>query len=781
MEININTVSCFIVIGSLILLANVTTAKENLICPGRISNSEKNIGWRYSDSDYFGGPKLDKVVGEKGEESYAAVLYPSMKNSRFIFIPGSFGPPQKLSNNMRIKVVYKFSDGQNDSLFMRLVYRREKTGRNELSEIRRIIPERQINGWCLAKVPISEFSIKNSGNLERVHVFSEYLDGTSKDRKLYVSEISIVKTDEDSKMPSNIGSMKHKPFIKTENNVRKRYCAIFPKPFWYTDKKTFYAPQVYKNLYNDGFNVIGVPGTMPTADPKTLPKRVERFIATGMEAAKYPGMMVYPKITMCWSYPDEAENRYSRMTWFNGFQQELVCPVDDLYWQERIIPLLMEYVKASEKVPVFAIMFDWEIYAKNKFRGVYGVCYCDKCWNHFKEITGISLPGLEFEKRNDFLIKKNLRRRYCEVFYEHLKRHGKELRAKTDELNPKLSFWFIPAMGGAFLTNLGRELATKEAPIVVSNESTYGKPSLAISDDDGLITNLKVCRDDLANLTEEGFPFRYLAAIMGSQHPDYHGRQAIEMGKLCDGIWVWELPKVASYQYGRDRLMSVLKIANKEIREGKFRVPEEWLNVKSNSNASIPTDKYGVALSGIKLNELKLPEDAFPLKLEMLTEDSLKNIRLIILQNFNAALPPNSPTVKLLREYVNNGGRLFLTHDTGFFMASPFPEIVNKFLVPKEKGDPRHILDTNMTITENSNITSEYKGESFQTSFNDHLVFKAGKKGMVLLRDRYGYSVVVAGVYGKGKVVFSGCYYRELLPGSLETKFTQTLVDWLLK
>lgn len=54
--------------------------------------------------------------------------------------------------------------------------------------------------------------------------------------------------------------------------------------------------------------------------------------------------------------------------------------------------------------------------------------------------------------------------------------------------------------------------------------------------------------------------------------------------------------------------------------------------------------------------------------------------------------------MQFLRTSVEQGGRLLLAHDTAYFMASPFPDVVRGPLIPPEKGDARHILDLGVHI-----------------------------------------------------------------------------------
>lgn len=768
-------------ICGLIALCGLSTAISfgKAICYGTVNDKGQCPGWRYMDSDFFGNPKTENVKGPDGKNIKAAILVPALKNPRFFIMTSYFGPEPEVTADTGLRVIAKTEGAGGELPIMAQVsFAAEGFKRGKVSKVIKLPSGKELgNGWRMIKVPVSAFDVKAGTPIKRAHIFIQTEPGTPDSAKVFVKEISIISEPGLTYTPEQ-SQAKAEP--ETVVSKKTRYCSIFPKPYWYTDEKTFYAPEVYKMLYDDGFNVIGVPGTSPTFGKiSDLPERVTRYIATAKTAAEYPGMMTYPKMTMCWQYPDDVNGRYSKVVWFNGYEANLTCPVDDAFWDERIIPYCLAYAEASKSTRTFAIMLDWEIYIKNKFRNVYGLCYCDKCWNRFLKESGVKAPELAFKDRNPWLIKNDLRLKYSQIYYKHLRELGGKLRSETDKINPKLSYWFIPTVAGGFLTELGRSLATKQAPLVVSDEDTYGKPSLALSNDEGVKSVVALVKKDLDYLKKTGIPFIYLAAIMADQDPVFHGRQAIEMAKFCDGIWIWELGKVDHYKHGRRNVMDIMKQANEAIRSGSFKIPASWMQQGKSEKVSIPAGKKGVGLSGIRSETLKMPESAYLYDVKELSGDNLKDTSLVILQNFNAHLEFDSPVVQMLREYVKNGGNLFLTHDTGFFMDSPFPEIVKGHIIPKEKGDPRHILDTKIIISNPCSPAPSFAGKEFECSFNDHLVFEAGPQGSVLARDKYNYPVIISGRFGKGKVIFSGCYYHKVEKNSIESEFTAALLDWL--
>ena len=111
-------------------------------------------------------------------------------------------------------------------------------------------------------------------------------------------------------------------------------------------------------------------------------------------------------------------------------------------------------------------------------------------------------------------------------------------------------------------------------------------------------------------------------------------------------------------------------------------------------------------------------------------------------------------SIPQLRDYVNNGGAVMLTHDTVGYrkFKAAFPEI--------GKG-VKAGFDANAVIVANHEITSDMKtGDSFKHAYCDHIILEKGPQGTVVCADTNGQSVMVAGSFGKGKVILNG-----MIPG----------------
>ena len=106
--------------------------------------------------------------------------------------------------------------------------------------------------------------------------------------------------------------------------------------------------------------------------------------------------------------------------------------------------------------------------------------------------------------------------------------------------------------------------------------------------------------------------------------------------------------------------------------------------------------------------------------------------------------------VKLIREWVNDGGRVLLLHDAvGHRGHKPlFPEI------GKGETHPR-FFDAKVAL-EHPVTAGFLAGDKVRHAYLDHIVVKPGPDGKVLLKNPAGDPVVVVGAFGKGRVVLNG-------------------------
>lgn len=175
------------------------------------------------------------------------------------------------------------------------------------------------------------------------------------------------------------------------------------------------------------------------------------------------------------------------------------------------------------------------------------------------------------------------------------------------------------------------------------------------------------------------------------------------------------------------------------------------------------------------LNSFSLPR---------LDEGALAKSDVVVISKCAANIYFKTAT-KMLRKWVEDGGRLLLCFDAVGYRAHPpvFPEFGQGFTNPK--GDI-------MTVAaEHAVTTGLATGETFVHGYADHVQMTPGKQGMTLVVDAEGKPVVIAGPIGKGRVVLNGMIAgyasvkrgdfagRDQEPEGGELKILLNAVKWL--
>ncbi len=157
-----------------------------------------------------------------------------------------------------------------------------------------------------------------------------------------------------------------------------------------------------------------------------------------------------------------------------------------------------------------------------------------------------------------------------------------------------------------------------------------------------------------------------------------------------------------------------------------------------------------------------------------LSPEYLANFNAVILQNYNVPQKFDSPFVKTLRSYVEKGGGVMLAHDTAWFMDSPFPEIATRGYPKHNVEAERHVVDSELKVArEHPALAGLALGTQFPTEFRDHMIFKPGPQGTVVIENTFGDPVYVLGEVGQGRVAFVGPYmgYKKALSGAEKQAF----------
>ena len=590
----------------------------------------------------------------------------------------------------------------------------------------------------------------------------------------------------------------------TRTRAGPKFASLFPK----SHRKGICDQATMNSFRQLGFNTIwirnGNPLNTKWLDSEKFKNKYfpayGRAGQAGLKVITYDQManVLLPEPDGDWGGPDDTFDfnpfrDCSAIVYYNGKTHRFPCPVDDDYWQNGILPWYTKLAELSKDTPLAGFGLDFEVYL-SKHLNTFAYCFCNKCIDRFRTNTDSNVPDMPAAERYPWLRDNELLGSYRRSWDDVLLTHCRALRAAVDSVNPDLYFWIIPWDDIPFLAVWAKGVTSDRAPVVLTTEGTYGQAARRLGDDDlGIRANVNYAVAEMASLKSAAFPHRYVPATAGFWGSgEFQGRSATAMSRITDGYWHFENAyKKRKPGWQRDDYYSAYAHANVEILFGTYNqvllggIRPTRLFAGADV-APVPAEKIGVVLSGgAKLAPLvaKLFPDSLVVNSGGIkfSKELSRNVRLVVLQNYNVSLKRDSIVGEELRAFVEQGGRLFLTHDTGWYLESPFPEIVKEAFAAPERLDGRHIYDFELTIEGGHPVSAGLEGKRFDSSFHDHITFHEGPQGAVIVRDRYGYSVMVAGRIGAGRVAFSGCHYGAGGPLTpLEEKTVAGVLDWLM-
>ena len=471
---------------------------------------------------------------------------------------------------------------------------------------------------------------------------------------------------------------------------------------------------------------------------------------------------------MAWMRGSLATKTGTKMTWANGGVQDIYSPNADELW-DWMTKLILGHASLSTQIPsIVGSFLDFENYAKGTRGGnCYGLSYDAKILGEFAKAKGVKIPDLEPARRHDWLLEHGHFEAFSEFQIQAWRARCRRLREKIDAINPRFQLIIYPAPGTMFMTEACYpEWATKEAPLILADACTYGRPGWVLHD-----MALKLNRSKQAKRmrvpVKAGIPHLYMGGIdpcVRGADPEFCGKNAVMLSHLTDGYWIFYEGPV--YDKDHPAYFKWFTWANRAIAERRLRAwkePRVEPDGMGTANVVRKTNKPQIALHSMKKHMHQQVAEQGTFEVHEFKSPSLsylKQLDVVVLQNFNLDLKASHPIVKALRRYVEEGGGLFLVHDTAWFMASPFPEVARRGY-PKHKVEAvRHVLDRTLKVAAAHPALGKVKpGTEFTTEFTDHMIFKPGNKGTVFVRNAFGEPVYVAAEIGKGRVVFAGSYY----------------------
>ena len=540
------------------------------------------------------------------------------------------------------------------------------------------------------------------------------------------------------------------------------------------DNKWVMTEDHVREIKDAGFNVVSprIGGTDPARVRKVaaMAQRHGIFYVAWMRGSRGT------KTGLKYVYPD-------------GHDCDEYSPNSDELWQwwERTI---LEHARISKEIPAMVGSFlDFENYARGRAGNCYGLSYDAKIMNEFAEDEKIALPDLLPAERAPWLKKNGLSQRFETFQIAGWRRRARRLRQAIDKINPRYLLLVYPAPGTLFITEaVYPEWGTVQAPLILCDACTYGRPTQFMSEREALDANRNALAHNLRIPRKRRIPFAYLGGIdpvCAGADPEFCGKNASAISQVSDGYWVfYEGPE---YRKEHPDYFRWFKKANIEIAEDRFDLWKQPRSAPENlgeTKVVCKTDKIQIAVyNGRKLLQSDIEStgkyEIHPLR--GMSLEYLKHFDAVILQNFNVALPVTHPISVNLRQYVEQGGGVLFGHDTAWFMDSIFPEIARRANPKHNVEAERHVVDNQLVIAAaHPGIHGLRPGQAFTTEFRDHMIFRPGPRGIVLVRNRFNDPVYVVGEIGKGHVVYAGCYYgySKHLKGT-ERQLVLDLVAWL--
>jgi hypothetical protein len=495
---------------------------------------------------------------------------------------------------------------------------------------------------------------------------------------------------------------------------------------------------------------------------------------------------------MTWMRGTMIAKGNDKMVWSDGTEQELASPNSDELW-DWMTDQITSYAKISVECPaLIGVFLDYENYSPEARGNGYDLSYDDKIMGEFSQATKVEIPDLPFAERAQWLRDHKLYDKFQAFQIKHWRARCRKLREAVDAINPTFQFCVYPAPGTLHMTEAAFvEWGTKAAPVIWADPSIYGRPAGLVPHQQALETNRTLLQYNMKVARSKHVPFMYaggLDPVVRGADPEFTGRNAAMSACVTDGYWVfYEGP---TYETTHSEYFRWFSRANRAIDKGNQcrwafqprQTPDPSDAAAFKKQTTLP--QVGVFDNRDIMRNMIAADPRFEVHdLMGLSPEYLANFSTIILQNYNVPQDFDTPFVKTLRAYVEQGGGVMLAHDTAWFMDSPFPDIATRAIPKHNVEAERHVVDTELKVVrEHPALDGLAMDTQFPTEFRDHMIFKAGPNGMTVIANTFGDPVYVLGELGQGRVAFVGPYmgYKQALSGAEKQAF-MGVVAWLAR
>ncbi|MFW5867772.1 MAG: hypothetical protein ACOCX2_08155, partial [Armatimonadota bacterium] len=444
------------------------------------------------------------------------------------------------------------------------------------------------------------------------------------------------------------------------------------------------------------------------------------------------------------SLDDEAADG-KRMVWASGLESSLWSPNSDEFW-EWTNDLVLEYARISAEMPtLFGVFLDYENYAEGP--NCYELSYDDIIMNAFADEKGISLPDLPFDERKDWLTDQGLHDEFEAFQVAHWRERTRTLREAVDEIDPEFMFMIYPAPGTDFMIEACYpEWATEQAPLILADASTYGRASI-LPHQQALKANREKLLERQRFAMEQGDNLLFTGGIdpvVKGADPEFSGRNAAMIMQVTDGYWIfYEGPE---YDGTHPDYFNWFELAHEAAESENWAWAWEKRETPDTFGLDELTiehpDRKQMIVYGAKTPFMEMLEANEEYEVHDMAGASIDYFSMadvVVLQNFNESFKRNSPFVRMLQQYVEQGGGLMLAHDTAWFMASPYPDMATRGYPTQNVEAERHVVWTDLIVEDlpHPALRGVEKGAQFETEFYDHMIFEPGDMGTVLVRNEF--------------------------------------------
>lgn len=259
-----------------------------------------------------------------------------------------------------------------------------------------------------------------------------------------------------------------------------------------------------------------------------------------------------------------------------GLEHPICSPNSDELWDwisERI--LSMAKISKDEN-SLIGVFLDFENYSfekqPDKRTGhAYPLSYDDLILKEFSKQYQVKIPKLKKTKRYVWLIENGYHDIFEKFQLNKWKQRAADLRAAIDQINPNFQFFIYPAGDTLFLDQVAfEEWATDQAPLVVAESKTFGRPSTKMLQNPALKANRDIIQQRNTEL-QSSKNLQYIGGInplVNASDPEFSARNAVMMSQYSNGFWVfYEGPRIGE---NHEAYWNWFGNANKAIQGEQF-------------------------------------------------------------------------------------------------------------------------------------------------------------------------------------------------------------------